>query len=43
MAMSSYPKSSVATICARAVQGAAFKACCMRSGCHDGANRQDYF
>jgi hypothetical protein len=43
MAMSSLPRSSVATICARAAPDGDFKACCLRSGRHDGANRNDYF
>ena len=42
-ATSSCPKSSAATTCARAARRAGFKACCMRSGRHDGANRDDYF
>jgi hypothetical protein len=43
MAMSSFSKSSAATICAHADQGAGFKACCMKSGGYDGANRNYYF
>lgn len=30
-------------ICALAIPDEAFKACCMRSGKHDGANRKHYF
>jgi hypothetical protein len=43
MAMSSSARSSVATIGARAPPDEDFKACCMRAGHHDGANRNDYF
>jgi len=43
MAMSSFSKSLAATIYVRAVQGAGFKACCMKSGAYDGANRSHYF
>jgi hypothetical protein len=30
-------------ICARAAPDGDFKACCLESGCYDGANRNDYF
>jgi hypothetical protein len=43
MAMSSSPRSSVATICAPAALDEDFKGCCLESGRHDGANRNDYF
>jgi len=43
MAMSSWSRSSGATICARAAPDGDFKACCLDSGRHDGANRQHYF
>ena len=43
MAMSNCAKSSAATICARAAPDAGFKASCMRSGGHDGSNRNHYF
>jgi hypothetical protein len=43
MAMSSSPRSSGATICARAAPDGDFKACCLDSGRHDGANRHHYF
>jgi hypothetical protein len=43
MAASSSPKNSAATICAHAAPDAGFKACCMKSGAHDGSNRDDYF
>ena len=43
MAMLSSSKSSAAMICAHAAPDAGFKACCMKSGAFDGANRNDYF
>jgi hypothetical protein len=43
MAMSSSPKSSAVTIYAHAALEAGFKACCMKSGAYDGANRNYYF
>jgi hypothetical protein len=36
-------RSSVATTSARAVQDAAFKKCCLRSGKYDGAKRKHFF
>jgi len=42
-ATSSWARSSGATTCARAAPDADFKRCCMQSGRHDGANRDDYF
>jgi len=42
-ATSSWSRSSAATIYARAAPDAGFKACCMKSGRYDGANRGHYF
>jgi hypothetical protein len=42
MAVSSSPRSSVATICGPAAPDEDFKTCCMDSGRCDGANRNDY-
>lgn len=36
-------RSSAATICAPAVQGAGFKRCCLKRGAYDGALRAYYF
>jgi hypothetical protein len=41
--MSSWSRSSVATISAPAAPDEDFKACCLDSGRHDGANRHHYF
>jgi hypothetical protein len=43
MAMSSLSKSSAAMTCAHAAPDAGFKACCIKSGGYDGANRNYYF
>ena len=43
MATSGSSKSSGATTCVRAAPDAGFKACCMKSGAYDGANRNHYF
>jgi len=39
----SFARNSDATIRARAVQDAAFKNCCLRSGRYDGSLRNYYF
>lgn len=43
MATRNSKKSSDATIRVRAVQAAAFKNCCLRSGRYDGSLRNHYF
>jgi hypothetical protein len=43
MGIKSFARSSVAMISVRAVQDAAFKNCCLRSGRYDGAKRNHFF
>jgi len=43
MGKKSFKRSSVAMTLARAVQDAAFKNCCLRSGRYDGSQRNHYF
>src|SRR6266496_307396 len=43
MGTKSFSKSLAARTSARAVQGAAFKNCCLQSGRYDGARRNHFF